>query len=83
MRLYGLSGSGLDVDSLVKDLMKAANTPLNKLNQQKTTLQWKKEDYSSIYNTVSDFRNKAFDFRLDKNLSPQKVTSSNESAVVA
>ena len=83
MRLYGLSGSGLDVDSLVKDLMKAANTPLNKLNQQKTTLQWKKEDYSSIYNTVSDFRNKAFDFRLDKNLSPQKVTSSNESAVTA
>ena len=56
MRVYGLSGSGLDVDSLVKDLMKAANTPLNKLNQQKATLQWKKEDYSSIYNTVSDFR---------------------------
>ena len=83
MRLYGLSGSGLDVDSLVKDLMKAANTPLNKLNQQKTTLQWKKEDYSSIYNTVSDFRNKAFDFKLEKNLSPQKVTSSNESAVTA
>ena len=83
MRLYGLSGSGLDVDSLVKDLMKAANTPLNKLNQQKTTLQWKKEDYSSIYNTVSDFRNKAFDFKLEKNLSPQKVTSSNESAVIA
>lgn len=83
MRVYGLSGSGLDVDNLVKDLMKAAHTPLNKLNQQKTTLQWKKEDYSSIYNTVSDFRNKAFDFRLDKNLSPQKVTSSNESAVVA
>ena len=83
MRVYGLSGSGLDIDSLVKDLMKAANTPLNKLNQQKTILQWKKEDYSSIYNTVSDFRNKAFDFKLEKNLSPQKVTSSNESAVVA
>lgn len=83
MRIYGLSGSGMDIDGMVKDLMKAANTPLNKLNQQKTSLQWKRDDYTNIYNTVKDFRNTAFNYKLDKTLSPQKVTSSNESAVVA
>lgn len=83
MRMYGLSGSGMDVDNMVKDLMKAANAPLNKLNQKKTLMQWKKDDYTAIHKIVSDFRNKVFDYKLQKNLNPQKVVSTDESVVTA
>ncbi len=83
MRMYGLSGSGMDVDSMVKGLMKAANVPLDKLNQKKTLLQWKKDDYTTIHKTISDFRNKVFDYKLQKTLSPQKVISTDETAVTA
>ena len=83
MRMYGLSGSGMDVDNMVKDLMKAANVPLNKLNQKKTLMQWKKDDYTAIHKIVSDFRNKVFDYKLQKNLNPQKVVSTDESVVTA
>ena len=83
MRMYGLSGSGMDVDSMVKGLMKAANVPLDKLNQKKTLLQWKKDDYTTIHKTISDFRNKVFDYKLQKTLSPQKVISTDETVVTA
>lgn len=83
MRMYGLSGSGMDVDSMVKGLMKAANVPLDKLNQKKTLLQWKKDDYTTIHKTISDFRNKIFDYKLQKTLSPQKVISTDETVVTA
>ena len=83
MRTYGLSGSGVDVDSMVKDMMKAANVPLDKLNQKKTLLEWKKDDYTAIHKTISDFRNKVFDYKLEKNNNPQKVISSDESVVSA
>lgn len=83
MRMYGLSGSGMDVDSMVKGLMKAANVPLDKLNQKKTLLQWKKDDYTTIHKTISDFRNKVFDYKLQKTLNPQKVISTDETVVTA
>lgn len=83
MRMYGLSGSGMDVDSMVKGLMKAANVPLDKLNQKKTLLQWKKDDYTTIHKTISDFRNKIFDYKLQKTLNPQKVISTDETVVTA
>lgn len=83
MRIYGLSGSGMDVDSMVKDLMKAANAPLDKLKQQKTVLQWKKDDYTSMYKSISEFRTKVFDCKLQKTVSPQRAASSSESVATA
>lgn len=60
-RLSGLS-SGLDVDSLVKTLMSAQQTKLDKLNQQATKTTWKQEDYRSMSTSIVDFRqNKLLD----------------------
>jgi flagellar hook-associated protein 2 len=42
MRITGFT-SGLDIDTLVKDLMKAKRAPLDKLTQQKTTLEWQRD----------------------------------------
>lgn len=55
-RLSGLT-SGLDVDSIVKKLMDAQQTKLDKLNQQKTKMEWKQEDYRTLTTSIVDFRN--------------------------
>lgn len=80
MRTYGLSGSGMDVDQLVKDLMKARRANYDKMFQQKTQLEWKKADYNSIYTTVSEFRtNTVLNYKLQNTLSPKKAVSNNDS----
>lgn len=84
IRTYGLSGSGMDVDQLVKDMMKAQRTRYEKVQQQKTQAEWKKKDYNTIYTLVDDFRNNTLNtFRLQSTLSPKQVTSSNDAVVTA
>lgn len=82
-RMYGLSGSGVDVDSMVKQMMTAKRAPLDKMFQQKTLLEWKKTDYSDMYTKLKTFRNTAFDFKLSGSLSPMKTTSTNEAVATA
>lgn len=55
-RISGLV-SGLDVDSLVKQMITAKRIPLDKLIQQKQTLQWKRDNYREINSKLLDFRN--------------------------
>ena len=82
-RTYGLSGSGMDVDSMVTNLMKAQRAPLDTLNQKKTLLEWKKSDYSDMYSKLREFRNKTFDFKLSDSLSPMKVASTTDTVATA
>jgi len=81
--IYGLSGSGMDVDTLVKGLMKGQQMKYDKLKQQKTVLEWKKADYSAIYQKFSDFRNTAFSFKMQGSLNPKSVSSTSESVATA
>ncbi len=84
MRTYGLSGSGMDVDQMVKDLMKARRATYDKVWQQKTQIEWKKKDYNTIYTLVEELRNKTlYDFRRQNNLSPKQVSSTNDAIVSA
>lgn len=84
MRTYGLSGSGMDVDQMVKDLMKARRASYDKVWQKKTQVEWKKQDVNTIYTLAQDFRNKTIsDFKKQTNLSPKQVTSTNETVASA
>ncbi|MBC2723824.1 MAG: hypothetical protein HGJ97_14265, partial [Desulfosporosinus sp.] len=84
MRTYGLSGSGMDVDQMVKDLMKARRASFDKVWQQKTQTEWQKKDYNTMYTLSQDFRNSTiFDFRKSGSLLPKQVTSSNDSVLSA
>ncbi|WP_337103590.1 flagellar filament capping protein FliD [Paenibacillus sp. YIM B09110] len=56
MRLSGLA-SGLDVDSMVKELMKARQSSYTNLVKKRTLSEWKQEDYRSISTKIVDFRN--------------------------
>ena len=84
MRTYGLSGSGMDVDSMVKDLMKARRASYDALVQKKTQAEWRKSDYSTLYNSIKEFRNSTiFEFKRQNTLSPKSATTSNSSVVTA
>lgn len=84
IRTYGLSGSGIDVDQMVKDLMKARRTSYDTMWQKKTQAEWQKKDYNSMYSLVEEFRNSTvFNFRMTSSLQPKLVTSSNDSILTA
>lgn len=56
MRINGFSG--MDIDSMVKSLMTAKKEPLNKLNQQKTILEWQRDNYREMNSKLFAFNTK-------------------------
>jgi flagellar hook-associated protein 2 len=78
IRLGGLA-SGMDIDLMVKDLMKAQRMKADKLYQSKQVLQWQQEDYRSINSLMLSFRNCVFDMRLQATLMKYGVTVSDDS----
>ncbi|THE12353.1 flagellar hook protein [Bacillus timonensis] len=82
MRIGGLA-SGMDIDQLVKDLMKAERIPLNKMNQQKQTLEWQRDDYRSMNSLLLSLRDLSFNMKLSSTFRAKNTTSSNESKVTA
>lgn len=58
-RITGLA-TGLDVDTLVKQLMQAEKAPLNKLVQKKQTLEWTRDAYRDITNSLRSFQDTFF-----------------------
>jgi flagellar hook-associated protein 2 len=75
----------MDIDSMVKSMMTIKQMPLDKLNQQKQTLQWQRESYREMNSKFYDFKsNKLFKYQLDSEMNTQKaVTSGNTDAVKA
>lgn len=80
LRISGLA-SGLDIDSMVQQLMQAERAPLDKLEQQKQILQWQQEDYRDINTSLVSLRNSIFTAKLQSTFLAKKATSSNESAL--
>lgn len=86
-RISGLSGSGLDIDSLVKESMKPYQMKVDTQKQEKQKLQWQQEQYQKIMGDVTTFYNKYLDTTSNdslysfRNYNTTKFTSSNESAV--
>lgn len=84
MRINGLA-SGMDIDSIVKELMNAKRQPLNKLNQQKQIMEWTRESYREINSKLVDFRNnKLATYKMSSSMNTMKSTvSGNTSALTA
>lgn len=78
-RTYGLSGSGMDVDQLVKDMMKAQKQRYTTMQQKKTQMEWKKTDYNTMYTALNEFRsNTVLNYKMQSTLLPKKVTTDND-----
>lgn len=82
MRIGGLA-SGMDIDQIVSDLMKAERMPLNKLKQQKQILEWQRDDYRDMNKLLLDLKNLAFDMTLQQSYLAKKTSSSDDSKVTA
>ncbi|MBW4081663.1 flagellar filament capping protein FliD [Paenibacillus sp. S150] len=83
-RITGLA-SGMDIDAMVKKLMTAESAPLNKLNQQKQLMEWKRENYrETSVKLVSFLQDKLDGLSKSSTISAQKATvTGNTSAVSA
>jgi len=81
-RISGLA-SGLDVDQIVKDLMKSYQMRIDKVKQNKQIWQWRQEDYRAINTSLLSLRNAVFDLKLQRTFLARKVSSSNENIVTA
>ncbi|MDX8288943.1 flagellar hook-associated protein 2 [Metabacillus indicus] len=82
VRIGGLA-SGMDIDSLVADLMKAERMPLDKLKQNKQVLEWQRDGYREMNSLLFSFRNAAFDMKLTSNYRARTTNSSNADRVTA
>lgn len=81
LRIGGLA-SGMDIDQLVGDLMKAERLPLNKLYQKKQLLEWQRDDYRSMNKAFVDFDKFVFDgISRQATFNKKTVTSSKEAEV--
>lgn len=81
-RMTGLT-SGMDIDGLVKQLMAAERIPYDKLEQKKQTLEWQREKYRETNTKLLEFRNFAFDMKLQSKYLSRTVTSDKSDAVTA
>lgn len=82
MRIGGLA-SGMDIDQLVNKLMTAERMPLDKMQQDKTMLEWKRDGFREINTKLSELDNLMLDMKLSKTYNPKTISSSMEGAVTA
>lgn len=81
-RISGLA-SGMDIDQIVGDLMKAQRMRLDKVVQNKQVWQWRQDDYRAINTSLLALRNEVFNLKLQSTFLSRNVTSSDEKIVTA
>lgn len=81
MRMTGLI-SGMDTESMVKELVSASSGKVNKVKKEKQTLQWKQEAWQGLNTKLYDFfKTEVSALRLATSFKVKKATSSDESKV--
>lgn len=58
-RISGLA-TGLDTDTMVKDMMAASQAKIDKVKQDKQLVEWRQEDYRTIIGKLKSFQDKYF-----------------------
>ncbi len=80
-RIFGLSGSGLDVDQIVSDLMKVQRMKQDKIKQNKQIAEWQRSDYRDLNNSLRALRDTTFNMKLQGTYLTKQASSSNEGIV--
>ena len=79
--IYGLSGSGLDFESLVKMGMQRKQNQYDKMYQNQLKNTWIKEAYNTVYTDVKAFKDTMSTFKMQSNMSAMQASSSNNDVV--
>lgn len=81
MRMTGLI-SGMDTDSMVKELVSASSGKVDKVKKEKQVLQWKQEAWQGLNTKLYNFfKTEVSSLRLATSFKAKKATSSDESKV--
>lgn len=79
--IYGLSGSGLDIESMVKVGMMSKQNEYDKMAQKFTKNEWTKAAYLDTYTTITSFNTSTLSqYKMSANMNA-KTASSSSSAV--
>lgn len=80
--LYGLSGSGLDIESMVKAGMLSKQNQYDKMYKKEVKNEWLKQGFNEIYTSLNTFKYTTLsDYKMQSNMSAMNAESSNTSAV--
>jgi len=80
IRLTGMN-SGLDTDSMVKELVSAYEKKGTKTKNEQTKAQWKSEIWTDLNKKIKSFNSKVKSMQYTSNYSQKKTVSSNENKV--
>jgi flagellar hook-associated protein 2 len=78
---FGGLASGIDTDTIIKQLMQVERVPVDKLEQKKQTTEWKRDAYREINRSLMSLRNSAVDLMFSRNFYAKTSSSSDESRV--
>ena len=82
--IYGLSGSGLDIESMVKVGMISKQNEYDKMQQKFTVNEWTKAEYLELYGSIQTFNNSTLSqYKLSSNMNARSAYSSNSDALSA
>lgn len=82
LRITGLA-TGMDIDSIVKDMVRAQRIPFDKMGQKKQTLEWKRDNYREMNTLLFSLREETLKMRLTSTFLTKTATSSNDSKILA
>ncbi len=84
MGIYGLSGSGIDVDSMVKMGMMSKQNQYDKMYKQEVKNEWKKEAYANLYSDLNTFNMTTMSsYKMSYTTNPMQAASSNTTVATA
>lgn len=79
LRISGLA-SGMDIDQMVKELMRSQRMKVDKIKQKRQQVEWQRVDYRTVNASLKTLRDLAFNMKLQGPYLAKKATSSNEAA---
>lgn len=80
MRISGLA-SGIDTESIIRDMMAAKRIPLDKITQKKQYLEWQLDSYRDVNKDIRSMRDNLLNMTLQSTYMAKNVSVSNENAV--
>lgn len=81
--IYGLSGSGLDIESMVKVGMMSRQSQYDKMQQTYTKNEWKKTAMVDLYSEIQTFNMSTLSqYKMSNNMNAHTAESSNDAIKV-
>lgn len=80
MQVGGLA-SGMDIDEMVDKLMAAERKPMEKMEQDKTELEWKRDAFRDVNKSLLELDNKMSEMKDGNTYNSKSVSSSSEDVV--